>query len=58
MVLGKAPIRSRSARPVGALLGAAPVGRQLNASARHHGGGEVISKGQTDENDNESDQHD
>jgi hypothetical protein len=59
-VLGKAPIRSRSARPGGALLDAARAGRQLNASARHHasGDGEVISRGQTDENSIESDQHD
>jgi len=57
-VLGKAPIRSRSARPVGALLDAVRAGRQLNASARQTSDGEVISRGQTDENNIESDQND
>ena len=52
MVLGKAPIRSRSARPVGGAPDAARTGRQLNASARRPrpGSGEIESKGQAGSN--------
>ena len=55
MVLGKAPIRSRSARPVGALsTPPRPVDSSTQVHAVHEDNGEIESRSQTDRDDIES----
>jgi hypothetical protein len=55
-VLGKAPIRSRSARPVGALsTPREPADSSTQVHERQRGGdGEIEGKGQADSNDIET----